>query len=207
MGEAKAEGAGVANAEGGEPGKVGVTVPVKAGGGESEDAEVDSLHPGQELALLRFVPRIIRVGRPLAYSNEVAESFKRSHPLFDRFFYPALYGIAFGYIGLDIAYGVYSHRADGTNAMALKLFDSTLFHGLASVYLPGVIIHQAVHHTTTFVKRRGYTNFMTRSPILVGLGLIPLIVPPIDHGVEFRLSRFVRCHYPPDILKKFQFEH
>lgn len=155
-------------------------------------------HNFELLAYARFLPSLMRNIRPIAYSNEIAESFRHYQP---RLIKP-LYSIAFGYIGLDIIVGSLHHTHQSHTSQIYKLGDSLLWHGTASVVLPGLAIHQGVKVTNKIVNNPKY-NFspktIARTPVIVGLAMIPLIVHPIDHFVDYVMDNFIRPRYPVNV--------
>lgn len=159
-------------------------------------------HNFELLAYTRFLPRILATTRPLAYSNEVAESFRHSYPGLIK----PLYGLAFGYIGFDILHTQYLHRDKSKQFQQYLFGDSLLWHSSASVVLPGVIIHQSVSIAKKVFSNPQY-NFspktIARVPIGVGLLMIPVIVKPIDHLVDYLMDTYLRPFYPKHISDHF----
>jgi len=157
----------------------------------------------EPLAVLRLIPRVLKQGRGLAFSNEAAEAFKNQHPIFDKYGYKTLYAISFGFIGLDITYNTWKKKEYGNRIMAYKAADLTAWHGLASLALPGIAVHKVVSTTKNYVTMKQLTSsFARRSPIVAGLVAIPIVVPPIDHGVEWLFDKFIRPLYPSDVQEK-----
>ena len=90
----------------------------------------------------------------------------------------------------------------GGDAMvvAYTAADAFIWQTLASVVVPGVTIHQVVYWTrkalkanvpsNTAVSRAGAVT--TWVPTMLGLGVIPLIIHPIDHAIDFLLDNTTR---------------
>lgn len=160
-------------------------------------------HPYEGLAYFRFIPMMARTApRAIAYSNEVAESFRYlSHPTVIK----CAYGMSFGYIGLDTLHKVGHHHTNaGFNQVAkYQLGDSLLWHGTASMLIPSVTIHTGVKISKQLCESMK-TSARTRTiaPIAIGLGMIPLIIHPIDEGVNYIMNKFVRPSYPKEIQEK-----
>lgn len=132
--------------------------------------------------------RFVRYVRPLAYSNEVGEAFRNTFP---KLLKPA-YVIAFGYIATDIAVTVAEAKPE--NRM-LTLFDQSLWHSIASVVWPGVTVHQTVKFSTKMVQNVSNVHVKRILPVALGLGIIPLIVHPIDHYTDILMDNTVRKMY------------
>lgn len=167
------------------------------------DQVVSDSHPYEGMAYFRFIPAIARnMPRIAVYSNEVAESFRNlSHPAVIK----GAYGLSFGYIAVDTANKVGHHHTDtGFSQVAqYQLGDSLLWHGTASMALPSVTIHTGVKMTTRLCNSlKASARTRTIAPVAVGLGMIPLIIHPIDEGVDRVMNRFIRPHYPKEVQEK-----
>jgi len=168
------------------------------------DSNCSVKHPFEGIAYMRFLPRIAKqLPRAMAYTNEVAESFRYViHPNIVR----GAYGLAFGYIGIDTAIKVgyqMGPQMEFNKIAKYQLFDSCFWHGSASMILPSVAIHNGVKLTKAICKGMNASLRTSRiAPIVVGLGMIPLIVKPIDHGVDLFMDNYVRKMYPEDIKDK-----
>merc|ERR1712110_701533 len=76
--------------------------------------------------------------------------------------------------------------------------ETTVFQGVASLAIPSLIIHQAVHFAKHRVRKT--KGFMRKwGPSIVGLSLIPLmpyIDEPCEHANEWAFNKFFGP--PPD---------
>lgn len=141
--------------------------------------------------------RYIRLARPLAYSNEVAESFRHILP---KLITP-MYVVSFGYIGADISHkmALQYYKPKRDILMPYQLFDASLWHGTASMALPSLTIHTIVKQTKNCQKWELTPRTIKFAPIILGLSSIPIIVKPIDHFVDWMMDKYVRVLYPKDI--------
>lgn len=134
--------------------------------------------------------------RYLGYANEVGESFR---PIYPKCVVPS-YLVAFSYVGCDtfaktcLAY----KRGDSNSEVAKQATDAFLWQTLASVLIPGKIIHGITLGCTKAVRSTAVTkmslplNVIKYSPTAIGLASIPLIIHPIDHFVDFAMDNSTR---------------
>jgi hypothetical protein len=173
------------------------------GSPKKSDDNNEISHPFEGVAYIRFLPRLVKqLPRAMAYSNEIGESFRYvTHP----WFVASTYVFAGIYIMGDTAIKVGHQMGNDMkfNKMAqYQLIDTSLFHIFASMVIPSVTIHTAVKMTKTICNSMNTSYRTSRiAPIVVGLGMIPLIVGPIDHSVEYLLDTYVRPLYPMDVSK------
>jgi mitochondrial fission process protein 1 len=133
--------------------------------------------------------------RYLGYANEVGESFR---PIFPKYVRPS-YVIAFGYVGCDtLNKAVQSYREGETSNIVVRdTFDALLWQVLASVLLPGKIVHLITHSAdllskTSSVQRCCPQQFRRFGPTALGLLSIPFIIHPIDNFVTGLLDATTR---------------
>ena len=119
--------------------------------------------------------------RLAGYSNEVGEAFR---PLVPRWVVNMSYAMVSGYVVTDTAWRASTANSEST--WPAEAFDSLLWHTLASVVIPGAAINRIV-----WVARR-LVPLSRWIPTAIGLGCIPLIVEPIDYGVEVCMDMTVR---------------
>ena len=131
------------------------------------------------------------------YANEVGEAFRYVAPLL---YYPS-YGVATLYVLGDV-----QDKARKTYAVEKKLSPSIITSSLdcllwqlsASVVVPGMTIKLAVNTSTALLKKSVKNPSVVRwAPVAIGLGLIPFIIHPIDHGVTVAMDHTIRKLYPP----------
>jgi len=134
--------------------------------------------------------------RYCGYANEVGESFRHVAPAL---YYPS-YGVAIAYVLGDVqdkARKTYAIEKKLTLSTAISSVDCFAWQMLASVMVPGFTIGMTVNATSTLLKKTiKNTKIIRWAPVAVGLGLIPFIVHPIDHGVTVAMDSTVRKLYP-----------
>lgn len=138
--------------------------------------------------------------RLLGYTNEVGESFRYQFP---KLVTPT-YIVSFGYCLMDASNNGYNAwtKFDATKTdrsqytqTALAAADVMLWQTLASVMIPGAVINMVVKASRFAVKRAppSLPKFVAAwLPTTMGLASVPLIIDPIDHGVDFLLDRTAR---------------
>ncbi|TMW60856.1 hypothetical protein Poli38472_000898 [Pythium oligandrum] len=138
--------------------------------------------------------------RYLGYSNELGESFR---PIVPRLVVPS-YVVAFGYV-LGDTYDKAtkaSQVADKQELPSGKLtalvanatVDTLLWQTMASVVIPGFTINRVVALSSTIAQKTLQQSPVLRrwAPTAIGLGVIPLIIHPIDHFVDFLMDNTTR---------------
>lgn len=134
--------------------------------------------------------------RYLGYANECGEAFG---PLYPRFIRPS-YVVAFAYVGCDTVDKAWKAKTDGDESIVIakKASDALIWQTLASVLIPGKVIHMITHQTHQAMSWQSIHRLVPRPlirqwiPTCVGLSCIPFIIHPIDHGVDFLMDHTVR---------------
>ncbi|RLN51994.1 hypothetical protein BBJ28_00016594 [Nothophytophthora sp. Chile5] len=151
--------------------------------------------------------------RYLGYANEVGESFR---PIAPRLVVPS-YCVAFGYVLGDTYDKAAKAHAKAVAAsfstrkrnavIADATIDTLAWQTLASVAIPGFTINRVVGQGAAGTRKCKMTtngSFAVQrtaknSPVLrrwlptaIGLGVIPLIIHPIDSLVDMAMDRSVR---------------
>lgn len=120
----------------------------------------------------------------LAYASDVGESFRSVLPPAA---VTATYGIAGMYMIGDIAYAGYAEsQKPGTTSSHIgkTVAHSTVFQGLASLSLPFLVIHNAVHLSEKHIFKTMQNAFLKRwGPSAVALAIIPAL-PIADEPIE-----------------------
>lgn len=142
-------------------------------------------HPEDKLQPLAYA-RFIRLLRPLAYSNEVGESFRHVYPRV----IPVAYALTFGYVAMDTYHKVMTAPPQEREK---KLVDTLCFHGAASIVLPTVAVGGVVK-ATLLVTRSAPGPIRMIAPMIAGMASIPFMVKPIDDLVESAMDKYVRPH-------------
>jgi fission process protein 1 len=148
--------------------------------------------------------------RYLGYANEVGESFRYQFP---RFVLPS-YGISFGYCLADAVWSgkkaydetellkLSSSSSPSSSGMSetgvqsavvLATVDTLIWQSLASVMIPGATINMIVNASRYVVVNQPLpTTVAAWLPTAIGLGSIPLIIHPIDTGVDYFMETTFR---------------
>ncbi len=136
--------------------------------------------------------------RYIAYSSDVGEAFR---PLVSPAFVRATYGIAYAYVLADVGFAVYGEhnrsadKADYDQRVARAGVETLTFQLLASIAVPSLIIHTAVHQAQKIAKRATKPTKLARyGPTALGLAIIPVlpftIDSPIEHFIEEGFDTF-----------------
>eukprot|EP00798_Chlamydomonas_sp_ICE-L_P011294 gene11294-18930_t len=189
-------------------------------------ATVAKVNPAPEKDLFRDTPL-----RFMGYTNEIGEAFRNrflkllapsyapayvsdddvidkgcKRNVFPKLLAPS-YALAFAYVFGDVIYkGQKQYIKDNqkiTAALLVKSFDTLLWQSLASVFVPGLVIHKVVDASTVAIKKTlpgkekilGGLVSTKLIPVALGLSAIPFIVGPIDHGVEVAVDKTIRQTY------------
>ena len=132
--------------------------------------------------------------RYLGYANEVGEAFG---PLYPKYVRPS-YGIALLYVGCDTVDKTWKsiQHGDGTIQTLQKSSDALVWQTLASVLIPGKIIHLvtagATHTCSMDFATRLPKPLRLYGPTVIGLATIPFIIHPIDHAVDYLMDNTLR---------------
>ena len=132
--------------------------------------------------------------RYLGYANEVGEAFG---PLYPKYVRPS-YGLAFLYVGCDTADKTWKSVQNGDRTIQTfeKSGDALIWQTLASVLIPGKIIHlvtsSATHASKMDFATRIPTPLRLYGPTVIGLATIPFIIHPIDHAVDYLMDNTLR---------------
>jgi len=146
----------------------------------AESAEPVNVNPFREIPV-----------RYLGYANEVGESFRFQAP---KLVVPT-YVVAFGYCFADAAYLANKEKVS-TKDKAVAFGDTLVWQSLASVMIPGLVINQVVKQARNLIGTKNLAKpGFSYLPTVLGLGVIPFICHPIDHGVEMLMDETVRKIY------------
>jgi fission process protein 1 len=138
--------------------------------------------------------------RYAGYCNEVGEAFRYQFPKLVR---PS-YVVSFGYVLADAVttgnrtYQRLRYTSDYANHDTVHAtVDVLLWQSLASVFIPGATIHVLVKATKFLLNQHvRLAPLAVWGPTVVGLGAIPFIVEPIDHGVDRAMDNSIRKIWP-----------
>jgi fission process protein 1 len=151
--------------------------------------------------ILRKLPAITAKAKAAAYASEVGESFR---PIVPRSVVNFLYIVSIGYVIFDIAGRTYCVKDQGKEAMRYFCLDTTLFHLMASLVFPAVVIHKIVKLSQKGMKKALPKSLKLQAwvPAIFALCSVPFIIEPIDHVAEFILDKGVRPFYIDKIAKE-----
>ncbi|KAG7388078.1 Mitochondrial fission process protein 1 [Phytophthora pseudosyringae] len=138
--------------------------------------------------------------RYFGYANELGESFR---PIVPRLVVPS-YLVAFGYVLGDTfdkaskahakaaAQGVSIRKRNALVADAT--IDTLAWQTMASVVIPGFTINRVVAMSSFAVQKAVKNSPVVRrwAPTALGLGVIPLIIHPIDGFVDLAMDKTMR---------------
>ena len=140
--------------------------------------------------------------RYTAYASDVGEGLR---PVVPEWAVKASYGIAFAYVGGEVGLHTYHETQKPDGDPARVFVHQSTFHGLASLYLPMVIIHQAVHGAQyAFAKAGRFTKW---GPSIVGLSLIPALPFCVDKPVEKVVDFIFEKAWPANARAKGGHQH
>ena len=137
---------------------------------EKKDDVLLSLEEG-DLRYVAYARRAVQVflakGRLVAYSSDVGESVR---PVVPPSIVRLCYGITWAYVAVDVAFnGFEEQRKGGSPAqVARTVVHTSAFQVIASVLVPSVIIHQAVHMAQQGCQRLPPGNVAKWLPSLIG---------------------------------------
>eukprot|EP00658_Telonema_sp_P-2_P035730 TRINITY_DN25943_c0_g1_i1.p1 TRINITY_DN25943_c0_g1~~TRINITY_DN25943_c0_g1_i1.p1 ORF type:complete len:221 (+),score=44.57 TRINITY_DN25943_c0_g1_i1:136-798(+) len=137
--------------------------------------------------------------RYMGYCNEVGEAFR---PLVPVSFVYATYAGSMAYVCADSYDKAQKAREASTDpelastCAQVAAADCFVWQTLASVAIPGWTIHKVVDLTKAAVLKGAMPKtVVTAAPTVVGLGMIPLIIHPIDYAVEVGMDNTIRPFY------------
>ncbi|DBA00374.1 TPA: hypothetical protein N0F65_000559 [Lagenidium giganteum] len=138
--------------------------------------------------------------RYLGYSNELGESFR---PMAPRLVAPS-YMVAFGYV-LGDAYDKATKASTAARKQSVSeskhnkmvvgaAVDTLVWQTLASVAIPGFTINRVVAASSVVAEQTLKNSPVLKrwAPTAIGLGVIPLIIHPIDSLVDTLMDNTIR---------------
>ena len=138
--------------------------------------------------------------RYIAYSSDVGEAFR---PLVSSNFVRATYGIAYAYVMCDVGMAVYGEhqrsqeKEDYDQRVARAGVETLTFQLLASIAVPSLIIHTAVHQAQNLAKRAQKPTKLARyGPTALGLAIIPVLPFTIDEPIEHLIEEGFDKYWP-----------
>ena len=108
-------------------------------------------------------------------------------------------------VGGEVGLHTYNEAQVPGGNPARVLAHQSVFHGIASLGLPMLIIHQTVHAAQIAAKRIG--RFTRWGPSIAGLALIPALPFAVDAPVEAAVDAAFDYGWPCDQPKKHGHEH
>ena len=150
----------------------------------------------QHKSLVSFARRLLTDYRLVAFTSEFGESLR---PLIDRWKVNATYGVSWLYVLIDVIVRTIEARlaGSGTARTLRSAIQASVFHTIATMAIPAIIIHSVVHHSTHLLHalKLGESAIAGWGPTALGLILIPampLFDPPVEVAVEGVFKRLWR---------------
>ena len=115
----------------------------------------------------RAVQAFLVKGRLIAYTSDVGESVR---PVVPPSVVRLCYGITWAYVAVDVGYNGFEEHDKGSppTTVARTVVHTTTFQVIASVLVPSLIIHQAVHMAQQGCQRLPRGRVAMWLPSLVG---------------------------------------
>ena len=89
---------------------------------------------------------------------------------------------------VDVLYTSIKAKEENTN-VARETFKKGVFHSLASLAIPSIILHKTVTLSQkAFLKIGRYTRW---GPVLTGLALIPILPFTVDYPIEHLVDTYL----------------
>ena len=123
--------------------------------------------------------------RLTAYASEVGESLR---PVISSQKVLASYAVSWAYVLADIIFhGAEQHESGRRQALLRSIVHSSLFHTVATMLLPALIVHGAVHACQHALHALGLESdalWVRWAPTAVGMAVIPFIPKHLDEPME-----------------------
>jgi len=135
-------------------------------------------------------------GRFIAYTSDIGES---ARPVMPSWFVNGAYGLTFFYVAVAVGHHTYeAHNGGASQSMVGRAFiHSATFELIASVAMPSLIIHQAVHAAQHQAHRLPPGILARWVPTVVGLACIPFL-PYLDPPAEKVIDAAFDYAWPKD---------
>lgn len=133
--------------------------------------------------------RFIKSFKFLAFSNEVGESVRHTFP---KLIVPA-YCLSFGYVFADMYHHCYpTYHDNGWNEKTqFEVRNRAIWHSFASLFFPTVAVGGTMKSLKwVMVKSGAKVHYIRWALPLVGVGMIPFIIKPIDDFTEEKIMPF-----------------
>jgi fission process protein 1 len=147
-------------------------------------------HPDHESVIITPNPYRQVPLRYLGYANELGESAKPLLPPSLKYLYHFSYAVAGTYVFADSAKCVELEPPTSKKDPKVVFCDALLWQTAASVVIPGLVINRIVAGVNVAAKSAGLRGKFFGT--MAGLASIPLIIHPIDHGVEVVMDNTFR---------------
>jgi len=135
-------------------------------------------------------------GRFIAYTSDIGES---TRPVMPSWFVNGAYALTFVYVAVAVGHHTQTaYEGGASNIMVARSFVHTAtFELIASVALPSLIIHQAVHFAQHQAHRLPKGRIAMWAPTVVGLCCIPFL-PFLDPPAEKVIDAAFDYAWPDD---------
>lgn len=164
----------------------------------------DNRHFAYSNRIASLIRRITKVSKVLKVNKKLViagrDFGETVSPLIPNWTVKLLYFISLGYIAYDISLKTYESRENGRKSMMLTFIDTTIWHSLASFFLPAVSIHHIVEGSSHFIQKTRLNDRMKRlAPICLGFISIPMLISPLDKLTDFSMNKTIRRAYKDQI--------
>lgn len=141
--------------------------------------------------------------RYAGYANEVGEAFRALTP---KAFVLSTYAVASAYVladatdkGIKANKKPFDDESKRSAAVVVGFGDSLVWQAFASVIIPGFTINRVCAGSLVAMEKvipKVPLNTRKWMTTFIGLGMIPLIIHPIDNGVHYVMDKSIRTVYP-----------
>lgn len=105
--------------------------------------------------------------------------------------------IAFAYIAIDAIAKAYPYLGKGQKAVTFSVIDTTLWHFLASLMIPGAVSIIIINGSHFVLSLNGtfINKFSLYTPVILAMSALPFIIEPSDTVANYMMNKTVRKSY------------
>mmetsp|Transcript_31235 Transcript_31235/g.73090 ORF Transcript_31235/g.73090 Transcript_31235/m.73090 type:complete len:484 (-) Transcript_31235:12-1463(-) len=142
--------------------------------------------------LVKRFAQLQKASRYLAYTSDVGEAFR---PVVPAAVVNASYAVAVGYVAWDVySIAKAEEKIEGGNVTRAAVH-RTVFQGVASIGMPFLIIHTAVHMAHKQIHKHA-PKYLKWGPTIIGLILIPALPFICDEPSEYVIDKVFDVAWP-----------
>jgi fission process protein 1 len=144
--------------------------------------------------LLKNSDKVMAVARPTAFASEGAEAFRKIAP---KLIVP-LYGLSIGYVLADTANQTYKYSLTNQDRtkISLKCADTLMWHTIASMVVPGVVVNRTVHYSTIGLNKfKAPPACVKWLPPVLAIATLAAGYEKLDHFGDYVMDSTVRKLY------------